>query len=164
MKFIGTPISAYLPAFALLMIALVYLVTAYSYMAQARQFPVIVAWATIVFALLDVISRTQTRMGAALTRRFNPAALRAEAETRQEHSPAKQITAVFGVAGFVALIVAVGFLYAVPLYVFASIVFGSGRPYWVGLAASAGTTLFIWLLFSQILELELYPGLLFSGI
>jgi hypothetical protein len=161
-KFFGTPIVAYLPAFALLAIAAVYLVTAYSYMAQAREFPVIVAWATIAVGVLDVISRTHTIMGDTLTRWFNPAALGSHAE-HQPNPSLKQVTAVFWVAGFVALIVGVGFLYAVPIYVFASIVFRGGRPYWFGLAASAATTLFIWVLFSQVLELELYPGMLFSG-
>jgi hypothetical protein len=163
-RFLGTPVIAYLPAAALLVVAVIYLVTAYSYTAQARAFPMSVAWATIVLVALDFVSRTHTAIGEKLTRWFNPAAAPGQAETRPHQLSGKQIAAVLWMAGFVILIVGIGFLYAVPIYVFASMRFRGGRPLWLCLLVSAAITLFIWLLFTQVLKLELYPGLLFSAV
>lgn len=163
-RFLGTPIIDYLPALALLAIALVYLATGYTYAAQARAFPVSVAWATVVLVALDLISRTQTGIGETLTRWFNPATAPGKSETRPHYPALKQIFAVLWAAAFVLLIVLIGFLYAVPIYVFASLYLRGRRPVLLSLLVSAAVTLFIWALFSQLLQLELYPGMLFSEV
>jgi hypothetical protein len=157
---LGTPAIDYVPAIALFIIAVIYLVTGYGYTPQARAFPVSVAWAAIVLAIMDVISRTHTPLGETLMRWFNPAA--AKAESQQHHPLMKQLSAVLMAAAFVALIVVIGFLYAIPVYVFASLYLRGRRPLLLSVAVSAGITLFIWALFTQLLKIELYPGMLFS--
>lgn len=163
-RLFGTPLIDYLPAIALFLMAVGYLLTGYSYPPAARAFPISVAWVTIVFVLLDFISRTQTPAGQALTRWLNPAALTGHAEGRPQYPASKQIYAALWVAGFVILIVLIGFLYAVPLYVFASMYFRGRRSVLLCLSVSVAVTLFIWLLFSQLLQLELYPGMLFNEV
>ena len=162
-RFLGTPLIDYLPAIALFAVAVIYLVTGYGYTPQARQFPIIVAWAAIVLVALDFISRTRTPVGEALMRWFNPSASPGKAEARAHYPASKQIAAVLWTAGFVTLIVLIGFLYAVPIYVFASMYVRGRRPLLLCLVVSATATLFIYLIFEQLLELELYPGILFGG-
>jgi hypothetical protein len=156
---LGTPAFDYVPALALFIIAVIYLVTGYGYTPQARAFPVAVAWAAIVFSVIDVISRTHTAIGETLMRWLNPAA--AKADSQQHYPLMKQLTAVLLAAAFVALIVVIGFLYAIPIYVFASL-YLRRRPLLLSVLVSAGVTLFIWALFTQLLKIELYPGILFS--
>lgn len=163
-RFFGTPAVDYLPALALFIIAVIYLVTAYGYTPQARAFPVSVAWATLVLVALDVVARTHTPVGETLTRWFNPAALPKNEEARPHYPRGKQIAAVLWAVAFVALIVVAGFLAAVPIYVFASMRLRGRRPLWLCLLVSVVATAFIWALFTQLLEIELYPGMLFSEV
>jgi hypothetical protein len=74
----------------------------------------------------------------------------------------KQIGAAVWVAGFAAAMVLIGILYAVPLYVFASLYVRGRRPLLLALGVSAAATAMIWLLFVAVLGLELYPGALFN--
>ena len=93
---------------------------------------------------------------------LNPAG---DADKMLEHKryPAlKQIGAVLWVAGFAAAMVLIGILYAVPLYVFASLYLRGRRSLLLAAGVSAAATAMIWLLFVAVLGLELYPGVLFS--
>ncbi len=161
-QLLGTPVSDYLPALGLLVLTILYLATAYNYAPDARAVPAGVAWVMLVLVILDLISRTRTKAGMALMHSLNPAG---DADKMAEHKryPAlKQIGAVVWVAGFAAAMVLIGILYAVPLYVFASLYVRGRRPLLFALSVSAAATAMIWLLFVAVLGLELYPGALFS--
>ncbi len=159
-RILGTPAADYLPAFGLLLVTMAYLAVAYSYAPDSRAVPVGVAWTMIGLLALDLLSRTRTRAGEALTRWLNPAA--GEAEERR-YPVLSQVSAVLWVILFVAALVLLGVLAAVPLYVFASTRLRGGRGTLTCLAIAAGAGLFIWLLFAVVLRLDLYPGLLFQG-
>jgi tripartite tricarboxylate transporter TctB family protein len=159
-RILGTPVAEYLPAFGLLILTIIYLVTAYGYPADARAVPAGVAWVMLVLLVLDLLSRTQTKLGAALMHWLNPAGDPEKREHEAHYAALKQIGAVFWVALFVALMLLIGILYAVPVYVFASLFIRGRRPLLLCIAASAGATLMIWILFSLVLQLELYPGVL----
>jgi hypothetical protein len=75
----------------------------------------------------------------------------------------KQVAAIAWIAAFVVLMILIGILYAVPVYVFASVRLRGRRPLWLCAAVSAGIAVFIWFLFEQVLQLELYPGILFGA-
>ena len=160
----GTPIVDYLPTLGLLILTVMYLVTGYGYAAEARAFPVTVAWLAIALTVLDLISRTKTPAGEALTRWLNPSASAGKIEGQTHYALSKQIAAVAWPLGFVALIVLTGFLVAVPIFVMASMYFRGKRRLIVCVPVSAAATLFVWFLFAQVLELELYPGVLFSDL
>src|SRR4029077_20830565 len=137
--------------------------TAYNSRPGARAGPAGVAWVMLVLVILDLVSRTRTKAGTVLMHWLNPAG---DADKMLEHKryPAlKQIGAVLWVAGFAAAMVLIGILYAVPLYVFASLYFRGGRPLILAVAVSAGATAMIWTLFVAVLGLQLYPGMLFGG-
>jgi hypothetical protein len=164
MRAFGTPVVEYFPALAAAVAAAVYLMAAYGYSPDARAAPLLIGWSVIALAVLDALSRTATPIGATLTRLFNPVATHRRGSAGQATYPlTRQLSAIAWIAGFVAALALIGAAYAIPLYVFAATRLRGKRP-WLACAISAAATLAgVWLLFSRLLRLELYPGLLFGG-
>jgi hypothetical protein len=160
-RVLGTGIADYLPALCLWIFTLAYLLLAYRYPPASRAFPVIVAWSMIVLVTLDLASRTQTRAGRALTRWLNPASVAAHGEGT--NAARQAFVAVLWVAALVAALVLAGILTAIPLFVFASVRWRGQRSYAMSLAVAGMTTLLIWLLFTRLLRIDLYSGLLLGG-
>ena len=159
----GTPVTDYLPALGLLVLTILYLATAYNYSPDARAVPAGVAWVMLVLVILDLVSRTRTGIGTILMHWLNPAGDPDKMAEHKRYPARKQIGAVLWIAAFAAAMVFVGILYAVPLYVFASLYFRGKRSLLLAVGVSTGATLMIWLLFVAVLGLELYPGMLFGG-
>jgi hypothetical protein len=160
----GTPLRDYAPPLVLLAVTIIYLVTGYEYSSEARAFPVTVAWVMLVLVGLDFASRTKTPLGESLIRTLNPAATPEKVEQLPRYPILKQLSAIGWVVGFVALMVLIGILYAVPVYVFASMYVRGKRPLWLSAAVAGAATLFIWFLFERVLMLELYRGILFGAL
>jgi len=148
----------YLPAAGLAVFTAIFLATAYGYPSQARAFPAAVAWVALLLVALDIVSRTDTKAGAAVRKRLNPVAA-----TEDSRPLDRQIGAVIWLAVFAVVLVLIGVLYAVPLYIFASLRFRGRRSWFTSLWISAIATGGIWLLFAVALRLELYPGYFFGG-
>jgi len=163
MRAFGTEVIDYLPAVAAAAAAGVYLATAYGYSPDARAAPLLIGWSVIALAGLDIASRTRTAVGRMLTQWLNPGTSRPHAGTGEAYAVTRQIAAVAWLAGFVAAFALIGALYAIPLYVFAATRWRGGRPWLVSLISAAATLGGIWLMFSRLLHLELYPGLLSGG-
>jgi hypothetical protein len=157
---LGTAIADYAPPLCLLALTVVYLLIGYQYPPVSRMFPVMVAWSMIVLTTLDLASRTQTRVGQAITYWLNPASTGTHAKA--SHSAA-ELSAMIWLVGFVAALVLLGILCAIPLFVFASVRWRGQRSYVVSLAVAAITTLCIWLMFARLLRIELYTGILFGN-
>jgi len=159
----GTPVADYLPASGLLLLTIGYLATAYGYSPDARAVPSGVAWVMLVLVILDLISRTRTSIGTTLMHWLNPAGDPEAMKDHKRYPVLRQVGAVLWIGAFAAAMLFIGILYAVPLYVFASLYFRGGRPLIVAAAVSAGATAMIWTLFVAVLGLQLYPGMLFGG-
>jgi hypothetical protein len=160
----GTELSEYLPAAGAAAVAAVYLGAAYRYSPDARAAPLLIGWTVIVLAVLDIVSRTQTPVGRALSGFLNPVTNRPRHLHGAAPQPAaKQIMAIAWIAGFVAAFALIGAMLAIPIYVFAATRWRGGRPFAVCLLSAAVTIASIWFLFGWLLRLELYPGLLFGG-
>jgi len=142
----------------LLAFTVIFLATASRYSADARIFPVAVSTVMLVLLALDFASRQETAWSKALRTRLNPASVLAESYPRS-----KQAAAMAWVAAAAILFWLAGILVAVALYVFGSLKFRGHRSYAASCAVSAGTTLAIWLLFSVVLKIELYRGILSGG-
>jgi hypothetical protein len=159
-RILGTPVVKYVPALVMIGVTIAYLATAYTYTEQARLFPVPVGWLMLLLLALDIVSRTKTPTGEMLTRLLNPAA---ETEDTEPRFPLfRQLSALLWVAFFTAALVLIGIMYAVPLYVFGSMRFHGKKSYFTSLVTAAAVTAFTWLLFAVALQVELYPGYLFS--
>jgi len=131
----------YLPAAGLAIFTAIFLATAYRYPPQARAFPVAVASVTLFLVALDLVFRTDTKAGAATGGQFR---------------------AVAWLSVFALMLVLIGILYAVPLYVVASLRFRGNRSWFTSLWIAAIVTAGIWLLFAVVLRLDLYPGYFFE--
>jgi hypothetical protein len=154
-RILGAPVVDYLPAAALWLVTGAYLDLAYHYKPEVRAFPVGVAWIMIMLLTLDLVSHSKTRAGQVLTRWLNPAV-----QARAGERPARQVSAVLWPIVFVTLMVLVGILVAVPIYLFAALRWRARKSYGACAMGAAGATLFVWLLFSVVLRIALYPGLL----
>jgi lipopolysaccharide export LptBFGC system permease protein LptF len=157
-RILGTEIGDYLPALGALALTGFYLVLAYRYKPMVREFPAGVAWVMVGLLGLDLAARTQTRAGRALTRWLNPTTAAPEPRALWP-----QLAACLWVAGFAALLVLIGILSAVPVFVFAALTFRARCGLGTAIFGAAGVTFFVWVLFSLLLRLSLYPGLLFGG-
>lgn len=162
-RVLGTPVTDYMPALGLLAVTAIYLVTAYQYSPDARAVPAGVAWVMMILVSFDLVSRTRTKIGATLMHWLNPAGDADKQDAVKRYPVLKQIVAVAWIAGFAAAMLLAGILYAVPLYVFSSLLIQGRRPLLVCIGFAAAATLMIWLLFDVVLSLELYPGILFGG-
>ena len=161
----GTASLEYLPALGLLAVTIGYLTQAYAYAPESRLVPAGVAWAMIALLALDLAARSRTRLGGAVNRWLNSAAMSRGSPKDDAPRPlGRQIAAVTWVAGFTLAVVLIGIVAAVPVYVFASLRLRGRRPFGLCLAVSAGTALLIWLLFAVVLRIDLYPGLLATGL
>ncbi len=164
MRLFGTDAGDYFPPVAAAAVAAVYLTTAYGYSPEARAAPLLIGWGVVVLSVLDFVSRTQTPPGRALTRWLNPVSIRPGAGKAHTAYPLRrQLAAIAWIAGFVTAFALIGVAYAVPLYVFAATRIRGGRPWFACALSAAGTLAGIWVLFSWLLRLELYPGILFGG-
>lgn len=161
-RVLGTPVGAYLPALGLLVISAAYLAIALSYRPEVRAFPAAVAWIMLVLLSLDLVSRTETRIGRAVLRWLNPVISSIKRDATSV-TPARQFAAIAWLAFLAAGLMLIGVLYAVPLYVFAALRWHGRRSLFACLLGAGGVTLFIWLMFAGLLRLTLYPGLLFGG-
>jgi hypothetical protein len=158
-RFFGTPLADYLPAAGLAIFTAAFLAMSYGYSSPARAFPAPVAWLTLLLIALDMVSRTNTGAGEAIRKRLNPAIPAAEAP----RSVGAQFRAALWLAAFAVLLVLIGVLYAVPLYIFASLRIQGHRSWFTCVWISAAATGGLWLLFAVVLRLELYPGYFFGG-
>jgi len=161
-KFFGAPLIEYLPALGFLAFTVLYLGMAYSYEDDARAFPAGVAWVMLGLTLLDLITRTKTRLGIALLQILNPAAEAGGPARGIEVTPQKQIIAMLWIFGFAILLFMIGILAAVPIYAFVSMRFRSKLSYVTSISVALLITLAIWLLFGLALRINFYQGIFFE--
>jgi len=145
---------------SLVVLAGVVVMLAWSFTYTGRQaaFPLIVCWLMLGLGIIDVI---QHMLGKGIE--DDTDAAKAMHTHGEGAAPiVKQVMTIVWLAGFIGLIYLVGFLAAIPLYVFAFMML-AGR---MGLMRSAltavFTTAFVYLMFIQLLALRLDGGLLFG--
>jgi hypothetical protein len=154
--------TRYLPPLVVLAVTAGFLVLTYRLPPAARAMPVLVGWAALVLASIDLVSRTHGRFGHALMKALNPAGLKEE----EAEAPAGVWALATGIGLVVLLLTAfllLGVLIAAPLTIFTALIVANRRELISSLLIAGGATAIIWLLFSVLLRLHLYPGLLFGG-
>ena len=165
MTILGQRWTHYLPPLVMLAIASGFLVMTYQLPVTARAMPSLVGWAGMGLAGLDLVSRTGGKLGRSLMKALNPAGLQAGDEQVAE-APSGRWPLVTGI-GLVVLLVSAfilaGVLIAAPLTIFTALTIANRRQLVSNLVIAGGTTGVIWLLFSVLLRLHLYSGVLFGG-
>ena len=151
-------------ALAVLAIGIGFLAWAKTYPPEAAAVPVLVAWLTIVLALIDAGARTETALGRALRRVVSAEqVIEWKAEGEREAGAARVAWSIFWVLAYLAAVALAGFLLATPLYIFLYMKLHGRRSALTGVLTALGTTLGVWLTFELAFRYPLYPGLLFGG-
>jgi hypothetical protein len=160
----GTRLRDLATALFVLFASVAFLFWARTYSGQSRAMPELVAWATIVLALVDVIIQFDTAPSRWLRGLVTANRI---VEWKMEGEESASVTAVLlaigWIVGYVVLLYFVGFLIATPIYVLLYMIFRGGHSIRNSILITAGTTLTIWLTFEVLFKYPLYPGVLFGG-
>jgi hypothetical protein len=144
------------PAVVIAVIAAGFIVWSYQYSPQSRFVPLIVGYAMLALGLLDLASRTQTRLGQSVR-----AATGADfANPELKHTPpvGRELTQAGWVIGCVVSMILIGILPTVPLYVLASMRLNGRRPWKEAIIAATVAGLFVFVIFEVFLSYTLYRG------
>jgi hypothetical protein len=128
---------------------------------EGREFPVLVSSAAVVLCLLDVVAHTDTAIGRAVALILSGEAARSGRGAG--HGLRAEAIAIAWIAGATALMVLVGFLVAIPIYVFCYMVVYARRSVSDGAIAALATTICIWAGFELLLSYDLYRGALWPS-
>jgi hypothetical protein len=151
-------------ALAVLAIGIGFLAWAKTYPPQAAAVPTLVAWLTIVLALIDAAARTETALGRALRRVVSADQVIEWTAEGEDEAGARRIAAsIFWVLAYLGGVALAGFLLATPAYIFLYMKLHGGRSALAAVLAASGTTVAVWLTFELAFRYQLYPGLLFGG-
>ncbi|MEX0603508.1 MAG: tripartite tricarboxylate transporter TctB family protein [Marinobacter sp.] len=131
------------------------LIAAYSYQGISGTFPQLVGWIFLGLALLELAAQV-----SAVIRPANPGRSADEPETI---SVVKELKG-FGWLGILLLaLYLVGFLISTPLYVFAFLRLSGRLSLVTSSTIAVGATVFVYVVFVQLLEYKLFPGVLLMG-
>ncbi len=148
------------PPLLLLALSVGYAVWAQKYGDVPRLMPTIVGVATAILAVLDLLSRFDTRVG-----NFLKVAMGADFANREmNHDPSLRAEAaqIGWMMGCIVAMLTIGILPTIPLFIAGYMRLSGGRP-WVSSALSALIVLaFVTLVFELLLDYELYRGVLFD--
>lgn len=134
--------------------AVVLLTTAYTYPGMSGTFPQLVGWIFLGLALLEV----GVQVAAAV--RPGPSGGDQGGEKKDSSVVVKEFKS-FGWLGILLLaLYLVGFMISTPLYVFAFLRFSGKRSMAMSASIAAGATAFVYIVFIQLLEYKLFPGIL----
>ena len=149
------------PPLLLIGLAAAYVWWSQDYRAGPRLVPVIVGIGTMVLAAIDLVSRLDLPAAGAIR-----AYLGADFRNREmQHDPGLwDELAQFGwIAGCVATMLAIGFLPAVPLFVFLYMRVHGRLPLRICLIGAASVFVFVAVVFEFLLDYALYRGVLFDS-
>lgn len=162
-RIFSAPLSAYLPPAILWLMAVGFLLGAETFELQSRMMPLLIGRAMLVLATLDLASRARTHWGHALLKWLNPAALREQEPADHPSDYRTELACILWIVAFAVGLIWLGVFVATPLFLLASLKLGGKRT----VAESIFVTLivcgFVWTLFTLVLHLHLFPGLLFGG-
>ena len=150
------------PPLLILAVSLGYVVWAQDYGRVARLMPVLVGVATAVLAVLDLLSRFDGRLGAALR-----LTLGADFNNREmPHDPRLgREVALFGwMLGCLVAIWLIGILPTVPLFIAGYMRLWGQRPWLVSILSGVAVLAFVTFVFELLLGTQLYRGLLLGAL
>ncbi|HUZ74158.1 MAG TPA: tripartite tricarboxylate transporter TctB family protein [Stellaceae bacterium] len=162
-RLFGAPLTAYVPAAVLWVLALGFLSIGATFEPQSRTMPLLIGRAMLVLATLDLVSRAGTSWGRALLKWLNPAALQATESTPDKAAFRAELFYILWIAVFVATLIWLGVFVATPLFLAMSLNLVGRRSLTETVVVTLIVSAFVWTLFTLVLHLPLFPGLLFGG-
>jgi hypothetical protein len=146
----------------ILAIAIAFQAMTYGLPANNRMVPALVGWIAIVLCVLDVIAHTETAAGRWIARVMSGSAHIAAAKPGP--GLAAELRAFLWIALACAGVALFGFMWTIPVYIFAYTVIQGRKPMILAGLTALGATFSIWVAFELLLEYEIYRGLLFSDL
>ena len=145
-----------LPSIATLLFVVAYLVLGFVTLDETtRRVPLLAGMVTLVLVVIDiarVVSRGGARSGSWVVEGGG---------VKVPESPGREYAAILLVAAGVAGIYLLGFLVALPLYLFASIAFLGRQSMRIATVVALLTSLALYLVFEVALDYQLFAGVLF---
>lgn len=161
-RIFGVKLTAYLPPAILWLMAVCFQLLAETFDLQSRTMPILIGRVMLLLATLDLISRTRTRWGKVLLKWLNPAGA-AQDSTAHPSTYRSELAHILWIAVYVVGLIWLGVLVATPLFLMVSLTLLGKRTVKESIFVVFAVCGFVWILFTLVLHLHLFPGLLFGG-
>jgi hypothetical protein len=132
------------------------LVAAYSYRGISGTFPQMVGWIFLGLTLMELALQVARVLRGA-------PAVGSDTGEGGNQSVVKELKAFAWLGALLLALYFVGFLISTPLYVFAFLRFSGRLSLRMSVGVAAGALAFVYVVFVQLLEYKLYPGVLLMG-
>ena len=152
------PKAALVVSAVILAIAISVLVTAYGFHGGSGLFPRFVGWIFVGLAGAEFLLQLKLMLRAA-----KPAETDASDKASSRANLIKEVKGVLWMGSFVVGVYLAGFLITIPVYLFTFMRFSGHRSIKESAGLAIGSTAFIWLLFTELLDYKLFPGILFGA-
>lgn len=153
--------AAFLPAIAMAVLAVLFIVGAHGFKPAAASVPIIVGWTVLLLAAIEFASHMRGPVADFVNRLFKPT--QGLGPALAEANPGRQAMAVGGLVVLVAAFIVIGMLPACAIFIFVAMRFGACVSWAVALVAGGAMAAGVWLIFAMLLRLSLPAGLLFDG-
>ena len=138
---------AALPSLLIAVLAVAYVWISYDYVFGARAMPWIAGILAMILAIFDAVTR-------------RPAAAASGSAGAQAASIAQELGMFAWMAGFLVLVVVLGFYAAIPFYLFCYLRLRAGKGGLVAAATGFGLAGFLYVVFELLMGYEIFGGLL----
>ena len=153
--------SGFIVALMLLVISIMVLVTAYSFSNNSGLFPRFIGWIFVALTSIEFILQLKMQIRSEEgDQREMEADMRAHGETKDI---LKEIRGFAWLALLLVLLYLLGFLVSIPVYILAFLRISAERPWKDSIIISVSATLFVYLVFVQLLQYRLFAGILFGA-
>lgn len=154
-----------LPSLVLIAVAAFYLVASFAYDPATRAMPLGVAALAIALLAVEILSRTQGRLGRSLARVLQGGGTKApvpglDGQAGQAHPPRKELAAFAWILAFLGLVVVFGFYIAIPIYVAAYLYVYARKGVLPSLGTALTLTAALYAMFELLLGYEVFTGLI----
>jgi hypothetical protein len=150
--------SAFIVALLILVMAVSVLITAHGYSGGSGIFPRFIGWVFLALISLELVFQIK-----GFVKRPASSADHANTAGSDRAIVLKEIQGFLWIGFFLLLLYLGGFLISIPVYMFAFLRFSAKRTMKDCVLMSVGSTLFVYLLFIQLMEYRLYSGILVWG-
>lgn len=151
------------PSLFILAMAVTFLAWGHAYEGRSQAVPVLVGWAAVVLCLLDVLTHIDSGAGRVLRGALSGRPLDSGSDDGGGAEAVRPATACAWTLAFTALVAAVGFIVAVPVYTFAFMRLQAGMPWRACLATAAAVAAVVWVVFERLLSYRVFEGAVFGG-
>ena len=150
--------SGLIVAILILIMAISVLVTAYEYSGGSGIFPRFIGWIFVGLTLTECLIQLKILFSPG-----NTGTITADNPAIAKEKVLKEIKGILWVGIFLVSVYLTGFLVGIPLYIFAFLRLSAGRPLKQCIIMSVAATIFVYILFIELLQYRLYPGLFFGA-